>query len=102
MVSRSYKEFTPSHKAPPDPSCNRIGDVPADERFEVSIYLKPRDNEPGAVQGSTDPRADLASRRNAQHAGDFKLIQAFAKDHGLSVVATEPARRLIKLSGTAA
>jgi kumamolisin len=102
MVSRSYKEFAPSHKAPPDPSCKRIGDVPADERFEISIYLKPRDNERGAVQGSNDPRADLASRRNAQHADDFKLIQAFAKDHGLSVVATEPAKRLIKLGGTAA
>lgn len=102
MVSRSYKEFAPSHKAPPGPSCKLIGDVPADERFEISIYLKPRDNEGGAVQGSNDPRADLASGRSAQHSDDFKLIQAFAKDHGLSVVATEPAKRLIKLGGTAA
>jgi kumamolisin len=102
MVSRSYKEFAPSHKAPPGPSCKRVGDVPADERFEISIYLKPRDNEGGAVQASNDPRVDLASRRGAQHSDDFKLIQAFAKDHGLSVVATEPAKRLIKLGGTAA
>jgi hypothetical protein len=34
MVSRSYKDFAPSHKAPPDPACKRIGDVPAHERFE--------------------------------------------------------------------
>jgi kumamolisin len=102
MVSRSYKEFAPSHKAAPDPSCKRIGEVPADERFEVSIYLKPRDIERGAAMKSADPRADLASRRSVQHADDFKLVQDFAKDHGLSVVAAEPAKRLVKLSGTAA
>jgi kumamolisin len=102
MVSRSYKEFAPSHKAAPGPSCKRLGDVPDDERFEVSIYLKPRDTEAGAAQGSADPRAGLASRRSVQHADDFKLVQEFAKDHGLSVVAAEPAKRLIRLSGNAA
>src|SRR3979490_2529449 len=102
MVSRSYMEFAPSHKAAPGPSCKRIGDVPADERFEVSIYLKPRDNEAGAARKSADPRADLASRRRAQHADDFKLIQDFAQAHGLSVVATDPAKRLVRLGGTAA
>jgi kumamolisin len=102
MVSRSYKEFGPSHKAAPDPSCKRIGDVPDDERFEISIYLKPRDTERGAAQRSVDPRADLASRRSVQHADDFQLVQEFAKEHGLSLVAAEPAKRLIRLSGTAA
>jgi kumamolisin len=102
MVSRSYKEFAPSHKSAPDASCKRIGDVPGDERFEVSIYLKPRNNERSAGNGGADPRADLASRRGVQHADDFKLIQEFAKDHGLSVVAAEPAKRLVKLNGTAA
>jgi kumamolisin len=106
MANRTYKEFTPSHKPAPGPSCRRIGDVPPDERIEVSIYLKPRDNERttanGRANGRADARADLQSRRSAQHAADFKLIQAFANDHGLSVVSTEPAKRLIKLSGTAA
>ena len=103
MVSRSYREFTPSHKTAPDPSCTRIGDVPADERFEVTIYVKPRNGERDAtVVGSGDPRAALASRRSAQHADDFKLIEEFAKDHGLSVVAQEPVRRRIRLAGTAA
>jgi kumamolisin len=101
MVSRTYKEFTPSHKAPPGPSCQRIGDVPGTERLEVSIYLKPRDSGAAAPKAA-DPRADLVSRRSTQHAGDFKLVQDFASDHGLSVVATEPAKRLIKLGGTAA
>ena len=102
MVTRSYKEFSPSHKAAPDPSCQRIGDVPDDERFEISIYLKSRNTERGAAQRSVDPRADLASRRSVQHADDYQLVQEFAKEHGLSVVAAEPAKRLIRLSGTAA
>lgn len=100
MASRSYKEFTPSHKAPPDPSCRRIGAVAADERLEVSIYLKPRDT--GSSAGTANPRAELESRRKTQHAGDYKLLEDFAREHGLSVVAAEPARRLIQLSGTAA
>ena len=94
MVSKNYQDFTPSHKAPPGPACRRIGEVPAAERFEVSIYLKPRNG------GSS--RADLAATRAVQHADDFKLVQEFASEHGLTVAATEPAKRLIKLSGTAA
>lgn len=100
MVTRSYKEFAPSHKEPPDPACRRIGEVPAAERFEVSIYVKPRNGEPDA--SGPDARAALAARRSVQHATDFKLIEDFAREHGLAVAAIEPARRLIRLSGTAA
>jgi len=100
MVSRNYQDFTPSHKLPPGPACRRIGDVSADERFEVSIYLKPR--RPGSGSAAAQPRAQLAATRAAQHANDFKLVKEFASDHGLTVVSTEPAQRLIRLSGTAA
>jgi subtilase family serine protease len=101
MVSRTYEEFTPSHKSAPGPSCKRIGDVPGAERIEVSIYLEPRNSNPTDRSAAADPRADLASLRATQHAGDFKLIQEFANDHGLSVIATEPVKRLVKLGGTA-
>ncbi len=100
MVSKTYQDFTPSHKAPPGPTCQRMGEVPAGERFEVSIYLKPRDA--GARNSNAaDPRAYLAATRATQHAGDFKLVEEFVSEHGLTVVSTEPAQRLIKLSGTA-
>jgi len=101
MVSRTYQDFTPSHKAPPGPACQRMGEVPPGERFEVSIYLKPRNGAAGN-NNAADPRAQLAATRATQHAGDFKLIEEFASDHGLTVAGTEPARRLIRLSGTAA
>jgi kumamolisin len=101
MASRTYKEFTPSEKAAPGPTCQRIGDVPANERFAVSIYLKPRAGAPKAAPG-VDARAQLAAHRQAQHAQDFKLIEEFAHEHGLSVIAKEPGRRFIQLGGTAA
>jgi kumamolisin len=105
MASRSYKEFTPSEKAAPGPQCRRVGEVPPDERFEVSIYLKARNGaqaDGDTSDSAADPRAALAARRRTQHAQDFKLIEHFAHEHGLSIVATEPARRLVRLSGTAA
>jgi hypothetical protein len=43
-----------------------------------------------------------ADERFEVSAGDFKLVKEFASDHGLTVTGTEPAKRLIKLSGTAA
>jgi kumamolisin len=102
MVSKTYKEFSPSLKAAPDPSCRHVGAVPGDERIQVSIYLKPRDGGRSTLNGSADPRTDLKARREAQHADDIKLVQEFAREHGLSVVSAEPAKRLVKLAGTAA
>ncbi|MGH8137212.1 MAG: S53 family peptidase [Steroidobacteraceae bacterium] len=102
MVSRSYREFRASHRAAPDASCRLVGDVPANEQLEVSIYLKPRGNDPHAMTGSANPRADLLARRSAQHAADFELLRSFAQDHGLSVLSVEPGKRLMRLSGTAA
>ena len=101
MASQSYKEFSASRREVPDAAFKRMGDVPANERIEVSIYVKPR-AAGSHSSGQGDPRARLSAQRAAQHAGDFQLIREFAARHGLSVTAEEPARRLVKLSGTAA
>jgi kumamolisin len=104
MVSKSYKEFQASAKAGPGPQSRQVGPVPADERFEVSIYLKPRHGGASNAQSGAgaDPRAELQARRSAQHADDIKLVREFAQEHGLTVVSAEPAKRLVKLGGTAA
>jgi|SRR5579863_395940 len=104
MVSRSYKDFEPSRRPPPDAAWRHIGDVPANERIEISIYLKPRTADAAQPNGGAkaDRRRELLARRTAQHAGDFNLLRAFASEHGLSVVTAEPAKRLIRLAGTAA
>jgi kumamolisin len=94
MVSSNYVEFKPSHRVAP--AGHRHADVAADEAIEVSVYLKPRSQHLGVSQ------AEMLSHRTREHAGDIKLVEAFAKAAGLHVVSVEPARRLIRLSGTAA
>ncbi len=104
MASHSYVAFHDSHRAPPPQNATRIGDVPADERIEVSIYLKPRDDT-GAAGASADPaqrRAALHAHRAEKHRGDIARIKEFASEHGLTVVSIEPGKRLVRLAGPAA
>lgn len=101
MASKSYKEFPASHRVAPDASCRLVGDAPANEPIEVSIYLKPRADTHAAGTAS-DSRAALQASRSAQHAADFDLLRGFAQEHGLTVVSVDAARRLMKLAGTAA
>jgi kumamolisin len=72
-----------------------MGPVPGDQAITVSLYLKPR----SAASGS---RAEILQRRTTDHAADFKALHKFAKAAGLTIVAENPARRLIQLAGPAA
>ena len=101
MATRSYREFSPSHRAAPK-SAVRVGSVPAQERIEVSVYLKQRTTSPAANNAEIDARQNLLAQRQVQYADDIELVRAFADEHGLRVTSVEPARRLIKLDGTAA
>ena len=83
----------------------RTRDAEPAEQLEVSVYLKPRG--PQAVGGPAAPvrretREDLRARRAAEHAGDIGAVEAFAAQHGLRVVSAEPARRRVRLAGSAA
>ncbi|MDR3436052.1 S53 family peptidase [Telmatospirillum sp.] len=100
MVSKSYAEFRDSRRA--EPMATRLGDISPDESIEISLYLKPRSEEPAHIALSGEPRQDMMLRRTAQHANDIALVTEFAHDAGLTVVSVEPGRRLIKLAGSAA
>lgn len=97
MPGRNYAPFAASHREAPQ-GATAIGDVDRDETIEISIYFKPRDR---AATLAGD-RAALAARRALLHHDDIRLIKEFAAEHGLSVVAIEPARRLMRLAGPAA
>ncbi|MCQ8242097.1 S53 family peptidase [Rhizosaccharibacter radicis] len=71
------------------------GPLPADHPVAVSIYLKPKSTDPA---GSGDP----FERRASLHRADIDALCAHASDHGLTVLEADPARRLVRLSGTAA
>jgi len=93
MVSSSYVEFKPSHRDAPKGTSHAA--TPAGEEIEVSVYLKPHAHQAAIA------RATLAAHRAAEHHDDIQLVTDFAKQAGLTVVAVEPARRLIRLAGTA-
>lgn len=101
MAGHALAEFPDSRIGPPTDAI-RVGPAPADLVIEVSLYVKSRGGEADAVAGAPDPRAALAAHRATQHHGDFERVRAFAGAQGLSVVAVEPARRLIKLKGSIA
>lgn len=87
----------------PPEGATPAGDVAADEAIEVSLYLRRRDAAPDPA-GTPDPQQRRLARhaqRAALHRDDIAQVAAFAAAHGLQVAA-EPARRLVRLSGTAA
>lgn len=82
--------------------------TPRDRRLELSLYLRPRQDprEAGAPKpGEEDfrplDREELARDRAALHAPDIDLIERWAAAAGLAVTRRDPARRLVKVAGTA-
>src|SRR3954471_16835940 len=73
--------------------------VDPDERIEVSIYLKPRDEDAGIRLAR--PRALVKESREATHAADIEALRAFAESAGLQVTREDPARRLVRIAGPA-
>jgi len=101
MVGQPLVDFPDSQIGPP-PDAIRVGAAPADTRIEVSLYLKSRGGSAQAVAGAADPRAALAADRATHHKDDIARVSRFAAAQGLDIVTVEPARRLIKLSGSVA
>lgn len=101
MADRPTADFPASEIGAPTDAI-RVGPAPADALIEVSLYLKSRGGEAQALAGAADPRAALAAHRAFHHKDDFLAVERFAAEHRLSVVAVEPARRLIKLKGSVA
>ncbi len=87
----SFVELAGSHRLMPR-GARRLGLVSGGERMEISLYLKPRD---------AAPAADLASSRAALHGPDIDAVTVFAQAHGLTILEAIPARRYVRLGGTA-
>jgi kumamolisin len=86
------------------------GKVAADERFEVTVRLRPKTPLPSSdalFAGARTARARYLSRAAylktyGTTAADFKKLRTFATRYGLVVVAESAARHSTVLSGTAA
>jgi kumamolisin len=84
------------------PIGTRIGDQPQDERIEVSIILKPKERAPVPTAGGAVVSREQFAARHGAGAEAIDQIEQFAKEHDLTVTAVWPARRTVKLEGTAA
>lgn len=96
MVDYShYAPFTPSHR--PAAEGTNLGPVDPAMPVHVSIYLKPL-----AEAEAPASREDMAQLRAKSYAPAIQLVTEFAAKAGLTVESVEPARRLVRVSGTAA
>ena len=86
-----------------------VGPANPDERLEVSVRLRSRAGKKPALtaEALAQPleRRKLLTRDELekQHGADpasIRQIEAFAREHGLSVVEASPARRTVVLAGT--
>jgi kumamolisin len=72
-----------------------IGAADANERIEISIYLK----DPQRLSGPVS-RAALRSQRVARLSGAIDQVARFAASHGLEVTQVDACRRLVKAAGS--
>lgn len=91
------------------PEGSLIGDVPADERFQVTVRVRRQAALPSleayAAQAPGQRRYMTRAEMAAQHgasAEDFQKVAAFAQVYNLTVDDLDSARRSVLLSGTAA
>ena len=74
-----------------------LGPVDPAQLLTLSLYLKPRETPPA---GRRFNRAEFARLYGAAPE-DIAKVEAYAGDHGLVVAGVDPARRLVRLAGTA-
>lgn len=84
-----------------------LGPVPDDERFEITVLVRPRNVLPPPAAGATLAGRQYLTREQfeAEHGAtqeDMDAVTAYARQYGLVEVARHAARRAVVLSGTAA
>ncbi len=80
-----------------------VGDVAPDAVVSVTVIVRPRSPLPQATGTATPPlsRAEFA-RRHGAAPDDLAAVERFASSSGLTVVASDAARRSVQVSGPAA
>ena len=88
------------------------GPVPADQQIEVTVRLRAAQDRVALNDQTQDANQPLGTRRymtrqefassHGASANDIAKIEAFAKQHNLVVVTTNPAQRNVVLAGRAA
>jgi len=96
MTDRRYVPLKGSERKTPT-GATLLGPVDPAQLLTLSLYLKPRAAPP---VGHRFDRTEFAALYGAAPENIAK-VEAYAGDHGLIVAAVDPARRLVRLAGTA-
>lgn len=86
-------------------AAQEVGETNPDQRIELSVVLKPR-RSLEALQARLDQglppltREEYADSYGAD-AAEVARVEAFARAHGLQVIESSPARRTVRVAGTA-
>jgi kumamolisin len=112
MASKSKKVQIQGSEKAPLVGARAIGPVPAGEVIEVTLRLKPQKPIESLAAGDVFKDTLPKDRHYLSHEtytgahgadpADVAKVEAFAKEHGLSVVESSLPRRSVVLSGTAA
>jgi len=89
---------------PPIANAQLTGPVPADQTVTATIVLRRRGGHPAIAVDSATAMPHVREEYGVTHGADpadVQSIEAFAHEHNLTVVDRDPARRIVKVSGTA-
>jgi kumamolisin len=106
MASKKMVSIPGSQKKPLK-DAQVVAPAPSDERFEVTVRVRPKNVLPDAqdmLKLSGVPSVQLTHEQYEERYGadtkDLALVRKFAEEHNLSVVRESVARRSVILSGT--
>ncbi|MGA7413219.1 MAG: S53 family peptidase [Bryobacteraceae bacterium] len=102
MASKKTVSIPGSNKAPYQ-SAKAVAPSPADERFEVTVRLRPKTALPDLLSATVPVQTvthEEFDRLYGASAKDIAQIRKFAKEHNLTVVRESSSRRSVMLAGT--
>jgi kumamolisin len=95
MSQQTLHKLKPSFREAP--TAERLGDVSSDEKIRLTVVLKP-----GTPLDPTGPRLSRAdyARRHGTKPEIIRHLTDYARDHGLTVEAADPATHRVVLTGS--
>ena len=113
MASSAKRKTVPGSVKKALPNAKVVGPVDPGQRIEVTVVLRPRTAGAAAARATAEAAASLPENRQyvsreafaAQHGADpedVAKLEAFAREHRLTVVESSLAKRSVRLAGQVA
>jgi len=112
MATKTARKPVPGSEKSAPPRAAAAGKLDPNQRIEISVLVRPRTDTRGAMESRDFTSPELSSRQYVSREAlaaergaspeDIAKVEAFARDHNLTVVQTSIPRRTVKVSGTLA